>query len=298
MIQKPAKEISNISSKGCDFDAPPKIKISVPKNKKETKNKKLRLMTKEGQSKKPFDPFDGFDLEPPGTWRPTATPTPPPSEPPEPEILGPFPRLFVIYEGGYGYEILADEMYQLYEIAKFYNKHCTQSNDKCVISNEDCILHTFVTIENKNNISLNELLKNEEKTQTSFPVTPWLLTRKVSQFARKFEAKQRNKKVQLQTNCEWLQLEFMLPNLARIINPVVPKLPPKIDNFTFVYRQILENPSISQETCKNIDRILEAYAKWQLENIDNPRCEAAWETRSDCDIEIERFISLTKAKVS
>jgi hypothetical protein len=124
-----------------------------------------------------------------------------------------------------------------------------------------------------------------------------LLTRRISQFARKFEAKQRKNKVQNQSDCDWLQLEFILPNLARIINPVLPKLPPEIDNSTFVYRQILENPIISKETCINIEKILEAYTKWLSENIDNPRCEAIWETRSDRDIEIEKFIALTKAEV-
>lgn len=297
VFQKPIDKNENINSKGCDSKSLSKLSVNLIKE--ENESKKFRLMTKEGQSKKPFDPFDGFNLEPPGTWNPTPTPTPtpPPSKLPEPPILGPFPRLFIFYEGGYGYEILCDEMYQLYEIAKFYNKHCTKSNDKCIILNEDCIMHTFVTIENKNNTSLDELLKDEEKTQTSFPITPWLLTRKISQFARKFEAKQRNNKVQNQTGCNWLQLEFMLPNLARIINPVLPKLAPEIINSTFIYRQIVENSSISKETCKNIEKILEAYAEWLLENIDFPNCDAVWETRTDYDIETEKFIALTKAKV-
>ncbi|KAG0578640.1 hypothetical protein KC19_4G038500 [Ceratodon purpureus] len=87
----------------------------------------------------------------------------------------------------------------------------------------------------------------------------------------------------------------MLPNLARIINPVLPKLPLETNNSMFVYRQILENPYISKEISKNIEKILEAYAEWLLEEIDAPGCEANLETRSDCEMEIEKFIALTKA---
>lgn len=284
-------------NKECDLEVPFETNFNEYGK---LKSNKFKILTKEGQTIKKFDPFDRFDLEPQGTWMPTPipTPTPLPSEPPEPIILGPFPRLFVIQDGGYGYEILAEEMYQIYEIAKFYNKNCTRKDDKCVINDENCIVHTFVTIENKSKITLDELLKDEEKTQTSFPISPWLLTRKVSQFAQRFQAKQRNNKLQTQTKCNWLQLEFMLPNLPHIINPVVPKLDLEIEKLTFLFRQILETPMILEETYINIEKILEVYANWMLENIDLPGCDIGPDTRSDCEIQIEKFIARCKQEVT
>jgi hypothetical protein len=286
------EESLKIIAKGCNSKRPLEINSSTIEKEE---SRKLKLMMKEGQQKKPFDPFDGFDLEPLGTWKPTPTPTPTPTplpcEPLESLTLGPFPRLFVIEDGGYGYEILADEMYEMYEIAKSYNKYCTKNDDNRLVNDEDCIVHTFVTDEDKDKMTLNELLRDEEKMQISFPITPWLLTRRISQFARRFQAKQRNNKVQSQTNCNWLQLEFMLPNLPRIINPIVPKLVPEVENSTFVYRQVLETPKISKETCKNIEKILEAYADWLLKNIDISRCDSGLDTRFDYEIEREKFIA-------
>ena len=255
------------------------------------------------EPKKLLDPFDGFELSPPGEWKPpvplSRPTTPSISEPlPEPIMLGPHPRLFVIHEGGHGYEFMTEEVYQLYEIAKFYNKHCTKKDERFVISDEECTFHTFVTVESEKSANLNELLKNEEKTQTNFPISPLLLTRKVSQFARRFQAKQRNTKVQTQTKCDWLQLEFMLPNLPRIINPVVPKLKGEDLESKFVYRQIVETPFISEETRGNIDKILEAYAKWQWENLELQEIQIIPDTRTEEEIEMERYIACRVREVS
>jgi hypothetical protein len=98
--------------------------------------------------------------------RPT-TATPPPSEYPNQEMLGPYPRLFVIHEGGHGYEFLIEEMYQLYEVAKFYNKLCTKNVENYIISEEEVVFHTFVTIENKKQMGLSELIeyKDNDKVQ-------------------------------------------------------------------------------------------------------------------------------------
>jgi hypothetical protein len=253
---------------------------------------------------KPYDPFDGFQLQPPGEWKPPVpgsrptTPTPPPSESPEPVMLGPYPRLFVIHDGGHGYEILPEETYQLYTIAKSHDRECTKVDELFVKLEENVVFHTFVTVERNGNLPPLTFLKEEEKTETSFPVSPALLTRRVSQFARCFQAKQRNSKLQTRTKCDWLQLDFMLPNLPRIINPVLPKLEAVVNESSFVYRQVCEHPFINEETNGHIDKILEAYAEWQLENLQLQRIEKIVDNRDDDMIAMEKEIACRIREVS
>ncbi|KAH8944050.1 hypothetical protein BDL97_13G088400 [Sphagnum fallax] len=236
-------------------------------------------------------------LQPPGEWKPPVpgsrptTPTPPPSESPEPVMLGPYPRLFVIHDGGHGYEILPEEIYQLYTIAKSHDRECTKVDELFVKLEENVVFHTFVTVERNGNLPPLTFLKEEEKTETSFPVSPALLTRRVSQFARCFQAKQRNSKLQTRTKCDWLQLDFMLPNLPRIINPVLPKLEAVVNESSFVYRQVCEHPFINEETNGHIDKILEAYAEWQLENLQLQRIEKIVDNRDDDMIAMEKEIA-------
>lgn len=64
-------------------------------------------------------------------------------------MLGLYLCLFVIYEVGYGYEFFYEEMYQQYEIVKFYDKLCFKNFEKYVIFDEEVVFYIFVMIENR-----------------------------------------------------------------------------------------------------------------------------------------------------
>lgn len=245
----------------------------------------------------PVDIYAGFELSPLGDWKTfpgsrPATATPPPSEPPEEVMLGPYPRLFVIHEAGHGYEFLTEEMYQLYEVAKFYNKLCTKNVESYIISDEEAVFHTFVTVEGKKQMFLSELIRDDDKVEHSFPLSFSLpASRRVSLAAKQVQGKHRNSKVQAQTKCDWLRLQFALPKLPRVINPIVPDIDPQQDEVGLVYRQIVELPYIVEATRKKFDGILEELVKWQWVNLELQVIEIIPDTRSDEDILMERYIA-------
>lgn len=247
----------------------------------------------------PVDIYAGFELTPvqwkqpfPGS-RPT-TATPPLSEPPEQEMMGPYPRLFVIHEGGHGYEFLAEEMFQLYEIAKFYNKMCSKNVENYIISEEEVIFHTFVTLENKKQIGLSELIKDkdDDKVKHNFSLSFSIpASRRVSLVAKQVQGKHRSNKVQAQTKCDWLQLQFALPKLPCVINPILPDVDPIQCEESLVYRQIVELPIILQATKKKMDQIFEELLAWQWVNLELQEIEIILDTRTDEDILMERYIA-------
>lgn len=251
---------------------------------------------KAGPTYVPVDIYAGFELTPlgerkqplPGS-RP-ATATPPSSEPPGQEMLGPYPRLFVIHEGGHGYEFLTEEMYQLYEVAKFYNKLCSKNVENYIISEEEAIFHTFVTIENKKQMLIKD--KDDNKVEHNFSLSFSLpASRRVSLVAKQVQGKHRSNKVQTQTKCDWLQLQFELPKLPRVINPVLPDIDPKQGEISLVYRQIVELPVISHPTQKKMDEVLEELLAWQWVNLELQEIEIILDTRTDEDILMERYIA-------
>lgn len=64
-------------------------------------------------------------------------------------MLGLYLCLFVIYEVGYGYEFFIEEMYQLYEVVKFYNKLCIKNVESYIIFDEEVVFYIFVIVEGK-----------------------------------------------------------------------------------------------------------------------------------------------------
>ena len=232
--------------------------------------------------------------------RPT-TATPPPSESPNQEMLGPYPRLFVIHEGGHGYEFLTEEMYQLYEVAKFYNKMCTKNVENYIISEEEVVFHTFVTIENKKQMGLSERIeyKDNDKVEHNFSLSFSLpASRRISLVAKQVQGKSRSNKVQIQTKCDWLRLQFELPKLPRVINPVLPNIDSNQDEMNLVYRQIVELPVISLAMQKKMDKILEELLAWQQVNLELQEIEIILDTRTNEDILMERYIACRIREVS
>lgn len=221
-----------------------------------------------------------------------ATASPPSFEPPEEALLGPHPRLFVIHEGGHGYEFLTEEMYQLYKVSKFYNKLCTKNVENYIISDEEVVFHTFVTVEGKKQMGLSEMVKDDGKAEPNVPLsfTP-PASRRVSLAAKRVQGKQRNNKLQDQTKCNWLQLQFTLPKMPRIINPIIPDVDPQQDEVGPVYRQIAELPYIEETTRKKFDEMLEEFVKWQWVNLELQEIEIIPDTRTDEDILMERYIA-------
>ena len=223
-----------------------------------------------------------------------ATATPPPSQPPEQDMLGPYPRLFVIHEAGHGYEFLAEEMFQLYEVAKFYNKLCNKNVENYIISEEEAVFHTFVTTANKKQMGLSEMIKNknDDEVKHNFSLSFSLpASRRVSLFAKQVQGEERNKKIQAQTKCDWLQLQFALPQLPRVIDPILPDIEPNQGETSLVYRQIVELPIISQATMKKMDKVLEELLAWQWVNLELQEIEIIPDTRTDEDILMERYIA-------
>lgn len=207
-------------------------------------------------------------------------------------MLGPYPRLFVIHEGGHGYEFLTEEMYQLYEVAKFYNKLCTKNTEPYIISDEEVVFHTFVTVEGKKQLGLSELVKDDDKLEPNFPLSFTLpASRRVSLAAKRVQGKSRNSKLQAQTKCDWLRLQFTLPKLPRVINPILPDIEPQQDVVGLVYRQIVEMPYITEATRKKFDGMLDELVKWQWVNLELQEIEIIPDTRSDDDILMERYIA-------
>lgn len=212
-------------------------------------------------------------------------------------MLGPFPRLFVIHEAGHGYEFLPEEIFQLFEVTKFYNKFCTKSTERYIISDEEAIFHTFVTVEGKKPTGSSSLIKKDddgadEKIVHNFALSFALpASRRVSLAARQVQGKHRSNKMQAQTKCDWLKLEFDLPKLPRIINPVVPDVDPEPEVVGMVYRQIVELPLIGEATRKKFDAVLEELVKWQWVNLELQEIEIIPDTRSDEDILMERYIA-------
>lgn len=258
----------------------------------------MQVSGEEGPPKETYIPVDiyaGFELSAlgerktfPGSRPGTATP--PCSEPPEQVMLGPYPRLFVIHEGGHGFEFLTEEMYQLYEVAKFYNKLCSKSVESYIISDEEVVFHTFVTVEGKKQMGLSELI--DDKVEHNFPLSFTLpASRRVSLAAKRVQGKHRNNKVQAQTKCDWLKLQFTLPKIPRVINPIIPDVDPEQDQVGLVYRQIVELPYIEEATRKKFNTVLEELVKWQWVNLELQEIEIIPDTRTDEDILMERYIA-------
>ncbi|XP_073389288.1 uncharacterized protein [Physcomitrium patens] len=281
----------------------PEKKGSREKSVKESKLGSVlgaEIVEEAGSTSTRVDVRADFELTPLGEWKPLhpisrpATPSPPSSEPSEPIMLGPYPRLFVIHEAGHGYEFLHEEMYQQYETAKFYDKLCSKNSEKYVISDEEAVFHTFVTTENRKQIGLYKLIKEKDNEDEEHNYTPSLTlpaSRRVSLHAKRVQGKHRSNKLQTRTKCDWIQLQYSLPKLPRVINPSTPEIDSNKDTSGFVYRQIVELPSIQEAIQKKMDKILEVFSRWQWVNLELQEIEIIPDTRTDEDILMERYIA-------
>ncbi|KAL2610808.1 hypothetical protein R1flu_022500 [Riccia fluitans] len=174
-------------------------------------------------------------------------------------FLGPYPRLFVIHEGGFGFEILHEDDFKKFEYSKVSKKDCTRVMENYAKS--DVMLHTFVTVEQKAR-KLAEL-KKEKHEMCRAPDGLRLWTKKVPEFARRIKLKTLLSKMQKRTKCDWLQLNLELPFLPRaVVSEMLPVMP--LSNVTnIMFRQMFEYSPFERGQIRKMDKILEIYKEWQ-----------------------------------
>lgn len=174
-------------------------------------------------------------------------------------MLGPAARLFVLHEGGFGFEIIHENEFKKYSSSKTFNKDCAHVRE--VYEEVNAILHTFVTTKEKAKTFADLDLQAQEGCRAPDNLKLW--TRKVPEFARRMKLRAVRTKLQKRTKCDWLQVNLDLPYLPRVLSPELLPVLPLCNKTNVVFRQIFEYPSFEDERIPRMDRILESYYSWQ-----------------------------------
>ncbi|CAM6096484.1 unnamed protein product [Calypogeia fissa] len=209
-------------------------------------------------------------------------------------VLGPSVRLFVIHEGGFGFEIIHEDEYNKYTSSKKWSKDYTHVRE--VYKEVNAILHTFVTVQQKAKKLAEVFVQALEGCRAPDVLKLW--TTKVSEFARRIKLRAIKTKMNRRTKCDWLQTNLNLPYLPRVLEPnLLPPLP--LSNATtVVFRQIFEYPPFQDEQLPIMKRILESYNKWQENAMMLTDVAQNPDTRTEDEIKLAQHVANKIREVS
>ncbi|KAJ7533838.1 hypothetical protein O6H91_13G067000 [Diphasiastrum complanatum] len=188
---------------------------------------------------------------------------------------GPSPRLFVIYEGGHGFEFLNEKTFKDFVNLKKLNKTWIQTSQMIKNCDEDIRSHLFV--------SLDDCLGFHVRKGKQ--ATPFLAS-KLSNSAilledssnRKFHEESKNNPANLGRS----QLDMALPNLPRVILPSnISTLQNRKEAALILYRQIYEYSATFEEQTAQVEMEEEACARWKDSKYMHNHCRKPSESRAE-----------------